>query len=98
MIIGGPGGTGKSHVYQAIREFFTCLGKQKELTFTAPTGVAASNIGGSTVHSEISLNMKDSLMSPTSTGISNLRDRLEHTTILVIDEIYFLGCRAIEKV
>ncbi|KIY65097.1 hypothetical protein CYLTODRAFT_357386 [Cylindrobasidium torrendii FP15055 ss-10] len=98
MIIGGPGGTGKSHIYQAVREFHEAIGKGNELAFTAPTGVAASNIGGNTVHSELSLNIGDKHMTPTSIALSNLRERLESTKTLIIDEVYFLGCSAFEKV
>ncbi|KAJ7574197.1 hypothetical protein C8J56DRAFT_733304, partial [Mycena floridula] len=55
LIIDGPGGTGKSHIYDALRAFYSELGILAELTFTAPTDVAASNIEGSTIHSELSL-------------------------------------------
>jgi hypothetical protein len=51
LIIGGSGGTGKSHIYDALRVFYE-VGLLHELTFTAPTGVAASNVRGSTTHSE----------------------------------------------
>ncbi|KAJ7576129.1 hypothetical protein C8J56DRAFT_736130, partial [Mycena floridula] len=55
LIIGGPGGTGKSHIYDAIRAFYDEIGLLSELTFTAPTGVSANNIHSSTVHSELAL-------------------------------------------
>ncbi|KAJ7161273.1 hypothetical protein C8R43DRAFT_858244, partial [Mycena crocata] len=48
MIIGGPGGTGKSHIYDALKAFYDEIGRISELNFTAPTGVSASNIHGST--------------------------------------------------
>ncbi|KIY65052.1 hypothetical protein CYLTODRAFT_337883, partial [Cylindrobasidium torrendii FP15055 ss-10] len=98
LIIGGPGGTGKSHIYQAVREFYEHVGKEDELTFTAPTGVAASNIGGSTVHSELSLNIPPRNMTTKSLALDHLRSRLEKTKTLVIDEVYFLGCASVDKV
>ncbi|KAF9013822.1 hypothetical protein BDZ89DRAFT_897678, partial [Hymenopellis radicata] len=55
IIVAGPGGTGKSRMYDAIKTFYTALNLEHELTFTAPTGIAAANIGGSTVSAELSL-------------------------------------------
>ncbi|KAF9064654.1 hypothetical protein BDP27DRAFT_1230140, partial [Rhodocollybia butyracea] len=54
FIVGGPGESGKSHLYDALCAFYMEIGCSMELTFTAPTGVAASNIHGSTIHSEAS--------------------------------------------
>ncbi|KAJ6577268.1 hypothetical protein B0H19DRAFT_930933, partial [Mycena capillaripes] len=55
IIIGGPGGVGKSHLYDALKAFYNELGILSELNFTAPTGVSASNILGSTIHQEVAL-------------------------------------------
>ncbi|KIK71597.1 hypothetical protein GYMLUDRAFT_149201, partial [Collybiopsis luxurians FD-317 M1] len=55
IIIAGPGGTGKSHIYDALRSFYNAVNLNHELVFTAPTGVAASNIGASTTASYASL-------------------------------------------
>ncbi|KAJ6532901.1 hypothetical protein DFH09DRAFT_828431, partial [Mycena vulgaris] len=55
VILGGPGGAEKSHIYDALRAFYKEVEKLAELNFTAPTGVSASNIRGSTVHHELSL-------------------------------------------
>jgi hypothetical protein len=58
IIIGGPGGAGKSHVYNTLKVFYDEVGILPELNFTAPTGVAASNILGSTTHQELALRTK----------------------------------------
>jgi hypothetical protein len=55
ILIGCSGGTGKSHVYDALKAFYNEVGILPELNFTAPTGVAASNIHGSTTHQELAL-------------------------------------------
>lgn len=49
VFITGPGGTGKSTVIREIQEMLGNRGKRFFLT--APTGIAALNIGGSTLHS-----------------------------------------------
>ncbi|KAJ7264711.1 hypothetical protein C8J57DRAFT_982715, partial [Mycena rebaudengoi] len=90
LIIGGSGGTGKSHVYDALRAFCDEVGLLYELTFTAPTGVAASNVRGSTTHSEAAIR-------PNSKSLKALAARLEGTATFVIDEGYFLSCGDAEK-
>ena len=49
----GPGGVGKSLVARAIIDFFRChlTAPAEELAITAPTGIAATHIGGTTIHS-----------------------------------------------
>lgn len=47
----GPGGTGKSTVIRRITKYLECLGKK--FWITAPTGIAAIQIGGQTIHRSI---------------------------------------------
>ncbi|KIY63265.1 hypothetical protein CYLTODRAFT_318443, partial [Cylindrobasidium torrendii FP15055 ss-10] len=97
MLIGGPGGTGKSHVYQAIREFYGAVNKPAELCFMAPTGVAAANVGGTTIASMLStMRGKDKMQSYSAR--ESLANRLAGVSMLVIDEVYFIGCNDIHKV
>ncbi|KAG2018574.1 ATP-dependent DNA helicase PIF1 [Coprinopsis cinerea AmutBmut pab1-1] len=51
MYVGGSGGTGKSHIIKAIVTLFKALGRFSELLIGAPTGIAATLIGGTTLHS-----------------------------------------------
>jgi hypothetical protein len=51
MIVHGQGGTGKSAMLNAISKKFNDLGATHLLTKTATSGVAASLIGGQTLHS-----------------------------------------------
>jgi hypothetical protein len=46
----GAAGTGKSHVLKIMREVLESLGLGDKVSFTAPTGVAACNIRGLTIH------------------------------------------------
>ena len=46
MYLGGPGGTGKSRVVSALRDFFEMRKEQRRFRLAAYTGVAARNIGG----------------------------------------------------
>ncbi|KAJ7274700.1 hypothetical protein C8J57DRAFT_946934, partial [Mycena rebaudengoi] len=98
LIIGGSGGTGKSHIYDALRAFYDEVGLLHELTFTAPTGVAASNVRGSTTHSEGAIRVTSAaLAKPNSNSLKALVARLEGKETFVIDEGYFLSCEDAEK-
>jgi hypothetical protein len=51
VFISGAAGTGKSFVLRVLQEAFEQQRRGDEVAFTAPTGVAACNIGGVTIHS-----------------------------------------------
>ena len=46
----GAAGTGKSYILKVLREVLEGLGLSDKVSFTAPTGVAACNIRGLTIH------------------------------------------------
>ena len=50
MYIGGMGGTGKTQVLKALMKFFDVRNESHRLVVVAPTGTAASLLGGSTYH------------------------------------------------
>ncbi|KAJ6473027.1 hypothetical protein C8R45DRAFT_756671, partial [Mycena sanguinolenta] len=88
-------GTGKSRIFEAWTEFHLLIQAADKLRLTGPTGVVASDIGGSTTHSEISLCVKRENMKATTPNGKKLRQALEErlagVETLVIDEVYFLG-------
>ncbi|THU88627.1 hypothetical protein K435DRAFT_613354, partial [Dendrothele bispora CBS 962.96] len=99
IIIGGPGGTGKSHIYEALKTFYREQDLDYELAFTAPTGIAASNIGAATTASFLALRTSyDDLVSKRGVSLDQIRKRLEGIRTLVIDEFYFLGCEDFQKI
>lgn len=53
--LGGEGGTGKSKVVKALTDYLTQMGLRHVLRIAAPTGAAADNIGGTTLHSLLKL-------------------------------------------
>ncbi|KAJ7148126.1 hypothetical protein C8R43DRAFT_889203, partial [Mycena crocata] len=55
MYLGGPGGTGKSRVIDALREFFISSGQERRFRLASFTGVAARNISGMTLHAALML-------------------------------------------
>ena len=88
MYIAGVGGTGKTHVVQAILRLFQLLGRSKEIMVGAPTGAAALNIGGYTVHSLMMLPC-----SKLKRVLPKLRELWSPVRYLVIDEVSMIGAR-----
>ena len=88
VFLTGKAGTGKSAVLGEFREW--CRNSGNSCVFLAPTGVAALNIGGATVHSFLQL--APTLQSPDTIGPfrSGRADKarvVERTRAIVIDEI-----------
>ena len=56
MHLGGPGGTGKSRVVNALWDFFSQHGENHRFRLATYTGIAARNIGGATLHALLHMN------------------------------------------
>ncbi|KAJ6515716.1 hypothetical protein C8R45DRAFT_811134, partial [Mycena sanguinolenta] len=95
LLVTGPGGTGKSRIFEAWTEFHALIGAADKLRLTGPTGVVASDIGGSTTHSELSLCVKHENMKADTPNGKKIRETLEKrlagVETLIVDEVYFLG-------
>ncbi|KAJ3846649.1 hypothetical protein EV368DRAFT_22801, partial [Lentinula lateritia] len=91
MFIGGPGGTGKSHVISVLKLFFEAQGESRRFRLASYTGVAAKNISGMTLHSAL-------LLSTTTSAKVNSKSRQKLLAMwqgvdyLFIDEVSMLGC------
>mgnify|MGYP000867103588 CR=1 FL=1 len=82
VCITGSGGVGKSYIIQQIREQI-----EEETLFVAPTGIAAVNIGGATIHKTFGLNTGIQFSTPSIND--KIKDVLANEKLkrLVIDEI-----------
>lgn len=87
MYIAGVGGTGKTHVIKSILRLFDLLGRGREILVGAPTGAAALNVDGFTVHSLTMLPGKS------KRTLQELRKLWKHVKYFVIDEISMIGAR-----
>jgi hypothetical protein len=97
LLCTGPGGTGKSVIFGAWREFYDITGHPERLRLTAPTGVVASDIGGCIIHSETSLRVSPAKMKSTPTLRKNLEERISPLETLILDEIYFLSAQDVAR-
>ncbi|KAF8202889.1 hypothetical protein BJ912DRAFT_842231, partial [Pholiota molesta] len=97
MYLGGAGGTGKSRVIQALREFFVRRGQTRRFRLASYTGVAARNISGMTVHAALSLNQrkKSGAQSKTRRDLAAMWEGIDY---FFIDEVSMIGCAMLYKI
>ena len=94
VFLSGCGGTGKSHVVRLIQQDTAYLLQhvlrpdpdQPIVLVTAPTGSAAYNINGSTIHSALSINDRSKSVIPHEKQCM-MQVKLEHLMLLITDEI-----------
>ena len=101
VFLSGPGGVGKSHVIKLIHSDTLKLLKLSGIfepddviaLLTAPTGVAAFNISGITLHSALLLGRsKYSGFQPLSHDrLNTLRAKLSRLMLVIIDEVSMVG-------
>ena len=104
IFLSGPGGTGKSHIVHLIQRdmanFFKHTVKpdddQPIVLITAPTGSAAFQIGGSTIHSAFLLH--DNFKSkPSWEKRTQMQLKLEHMMLSITDEISMVGFKQFQS-
>lgn len=89
VFLTGPAGSGKTYVLNEFIRESKNVGKH--VSITATTGLAATHIGGNTIHAWSGIGVHDEL--PTDFEdylLKSRRDIIETTDILVIDEISML--------
>ena len=101
VFLSGPGGVGKSHVIKLIHSDTLKLLKLSGIfepddviaLLTAPTGVAAFNISGMTLHSALLLGRsKYNGFQPLSHDrLNSLRSKLSRLMLVIIDEVSMVG-------
>lgn len=92
MYLGGSGGTGKSRVIQALTDFFGHKNQSRRLRLAAFTGMAAKNIGGTTLHTALHMspNKKKSDLNHNHKELVAMWNGVDY---LFIDEVSTIGCR-----
>ena len=106
-LLTGPAGAGKTFVLNQFIKLSRSEGKH--VSVTATTGIAATHLGGATIHSWSGIGVQDYLPDGFAEHIAKgRREIIESTDILIIDEISMLhdyrldmvsdACRLIRKV
>lgn len=89
VLLTGPAGAGKTYVLnQFIRQ---AKGDGKHVSVTATTGLAATHLGGNTIHAWSGIGVNDVLPDDFEDYLlKSRRDIIETTDVLVIDEVSML--------
>ncbi len=106
MLLTGPAGAGKTYVLNQFIRIAKAEGKH--VSVTATTGLAATHLGGTTIHSWAGIGVLDDLPHGFADHVSKgRRDIIEKTDVLIIDEISMLhdyrldmvdmACRLVRK-
>lgn len=99
VFLTGEPGAGKTHT---IGMFVEYLDKEKiDYAITASTGIAASHINGTTIHSWAGLGIRRNLAQDQIDGIKRNRwvtERIRGTKVLVIDEISMLDAVTVNDI
>jgi len=99
VFLTGPAGSGKTHL---LREFVEYLKKKKKKhAVTASTGIAATHIDGTTLHSWAGIGIKESFTGKELQKLADnklMKERFLTLDVLIIDEISMVDARILELV
>lgn len=99
VFLTGAAGSGKTYV---LSQFIRRLKKQKkQVAITASTGIAATHIGGMTIHSWSGLGIRDELTDQDRVwlaGNAKLSKRYNACDVLIIDEVSMLHGKRLDMV
>ena len=106
LFVTGGAGTGKSHVIKAIKEHMerSMSGSQEmhACMVMAPTGVAAFNIGGLTIHRALRLQVEhgrtDHQLQLNTLALHDLRNLWQGVHTIIIDEISMVSYQILKSV
>ena len=88
----GKAGTGKSHLIRVLVNCIEFIFQRRDCVFiAAPTGVAASNVGGETIHRVFSINPKNDMAGLSNEQEDKLKQKFSNIVALIIDERSMLG-------
>lgn len=99
VFLTGEPGAGKTHTINTFVEYLRS--REVEPAVTASTGIAATHIGGMTIHSWSGIGIKTRLDKYDLDRIASseyLTKRIRHTRVLIIDEISMLSTNTLDMI
>jgi hypothetical protein len=92
----GCGGTGKSFIINTIISIIRNMTQMNDtVKVGAPSGAAAYNVQGSTLHRLLGISVSRPEEKITGTALENLQERLKHLLCLIIDERSMLSSKVL---
>lgn len=98
MFMSGAGGTGKSRVINALKDFFERRRQERRFRLAAFTGVAASNIRGTTLHGALGLDERRKSKASKERASVDARAMWVGVRYLFIDEVSMIGCALLHNI
>ncbi len=99
VFLTGPAGSGKTYL---LNQYIRYLREQKiPVGITASTGIAATHMGGTTIHSWVGMGIADSMTAEEIKELFKrqyLRSRFSKTHVLIIDEISMLHAQRLDLI
>lgn len=99
VFLTGSAGSGKTYTLNQYIDYLRA--RRVPVAVTASTGIAATHMSGTTIHSWSGIGIKDELSERDLTTLSRkqfLADRLKDTAVLIIDEISMLHAKQLNAV
>ncbi|WP_367107142.1 AAA family ATPase [uncultured Psychrobacter sp.] len=99
VFLTGSAGSGKTYTLNKYINYLRA--RRVPVAVTASTGIAATHMSGTTIHSWSGIGIKDELSERDLTNLSRkqfLADRLKDTAVLIIDEISMLHAKQLNAV
>ncbi|WP_201538187.1 AAA family ATPase [Psychrobacter immobilis] len=99
VFLTGSAGSGKTYTLNQYIDYLRA--RRVPVAVTASTGIAATHMSGTTIHSWSGIGIKDELSDRDLSNLSRkqfLADRLKDTAVLIIDEISMLHAKQINLV
>lgn len=85
VFITGGAGTGKSYLLRAI--VYSLMSSGKNVVVCAPTGIAAANVGGMTIHTTFNFNSSALIQPKRKKPIQRVTSPIKGADVIIIDEI-----------
>lgn len=85
VFITGGAGTGKSYLLRAI--VYSLMSAGKNVIVCAPTGIAAANVGGMTIHTTFNFNSSALIQPKRKKPIQRVTPPIKGADVVIIDEI-----------
>uniref|UniRef100_A0A158P537 ATP-dependent DNA helicase n=1 Tax=Tetranychus urticae TaxID=32264 RepID=A0A158P537_TETUR len=98
IMVQGKAGSGKSFIIEQIANEFKLGVGQDSVAILAPTGVAAININGKTIHSYLNIGIEKQHKRLQGESLRKFQLKMQNVKVLIFDEMSMIGLRLLEKI